>query len=795
MQEIPITGPAEGATAGQSLGRITEIITSEFGVDARLERGWVAITCLQGGLFRVAATAGSERPQPPRSYALTSQPEPQAAQIHEKNDEIGVASTCGEVRLQHEGAISLYAPDGELVSGGVGLYSEDEWLWDRRAIADKEDFYGLGERMTPLGRRGYRIDNFNWDQAKYHSEVIERMYASFPFCVALRAGRRQGWGLFLDSSYRTLFDIGYHRWDRLATGVFRGDYVAYFFCAAPLAELIRRYTDLTGRHGLPPLWALGYHQCRYSYMSAEEAREVGRAMRAHRLPCDAIWYDIDYMDSYRVFTLNRANFDANHFRDMARDGMEFRSVVIVDPALKHDPPGRYPHADEAAEKGYFLKTESGEDYIGTVWPGKVRFPDFSRAEVRDWWAEKHRFYFEELGIDGIWNDMNEPADLETHTLPDSIKMYDDGYWSTHDRMHNVYALFMIQAAYSAARRFRPNERPFQLTRSGAPGIQRYSAVWTGDNASSWHHMQMSLYQIINMGLSGIGFCGADIGGFFSNTTPELLARWYQLGTFYPFMRNHSMLGSIHQEPWAFGEQTANICRAALELRYRLLPYLYQLFQELHRSGAPIMRPLFWHYDMASHAIDQFLFGRYLLVAPVLGRGQTSKSVWLPPGVWYDFASDRRYEGSSAGTTIVVDAPLDTIPIFVRAGSILPCSTPIQHSGQFDPTHLILDIYPFDVQSGDQRPSSERLNAPLRERLYTDFLAAARPDDDSTDSMDDGADELELTTDNRFRYRRHPQSSLRSLTIRTHRLDGRPDGQLATVSEQRLDQPEIEIKLE
>lgn len=589
-------------------------------------------------------------------------------------------------------AVSLAVADGAVLSRGLAIERTHDIIIDHRTAVEGEDFYGLGERVSPLGRRGYWVQNWNTDGCRLHDP---HTYSSFPFYISANADTGACHGYFLDSSYETRFNMGEQDWDRLDISVLRGELNVYFFTGPSVADIVRAYTELTGRHAMPPAWAVGYHQCRWSYMSTQHAREVAETLRQKKIPCDVMWYDIDYMDSFRVFTFDKSRFgDMNeHAAWMAEQG--FKRVVIVDPGVKVDEPGVYNVCDEGTDKGYFVKDTDGKDYVGKVWPGGTKFPDFSRPDVRAWWGQLHKVYYDH-GINAFWNDMNEPADGSNRhkTVPRHIRMADSGRWSTMDKMHNVYALLEAKATWEDGMlALRPDDRPFLLSRAAFAGMQKYAAMWGGDNGSHWEYLRSSVAMVMNMGLSGMGFFGADVGGFFGNCTPEMLARWTQVGTFYPFFRNHTCSGTINQEPWRFGEKVEQACRRAIELRYHLLPYVYQLFRDLHQSGAPVMRPMFWHYpeDPKTYALDdQFMFGRYVLAAPVVQRGDRSRKVYLPEGAWYHYLTHERYDG---GRDHVIDAPLDSIPVFVRAGAVLPVADNMQTTDHWDRTTLTLEVFP------------------------------------------------------------------------------------------------------
>ncbi|AEJ61316.1 glycoside hydrolase family 31 [Spirochaeta thermophila DSM 6578] len=682
------------------------------------ERGVMEISSHAKGIFRVRF--GRSCPlREYRSLSVVGSARPVELEVRELEGGVEVGDGMLRVVVKDGGAASWYRSEVFLWES-EGVFRDVEWMEDRHRLGPEDEVFGLGEQMTPLSRRGYVIENWNTDANFPHTEASRPMYCSIPFMLGGRLGGGPWWGYFLDSPYRSLFDVGNADPERLTVRLFRDDLTVYVMSGDAPHEVLSLYTGLTGRHEVPPLWSLGYQQCKYSYMSEEEALGVARRFRELDIPCDGLWYDIDYMDGYRVFTFDRGRFPnpAEHFRAVKELG--FRPVVIVDPGLKADSPGVYPAVDEGSERGFFLRRPDGSEFEGRVWPGLVKFPDFSREEVRSWWAGLHRVYFE-AGVEGIWNDMNEPALLSDHvfeskTVPEEVRMYDEGRWSGQDRMHNLYALLEAMATREAFERFRPGRRPFLLTRAGFAGIQRYAAVWTGDNRSTWEHLRMSIPQILNMGLSGVGFVGADVGGFGENVTPELLVRWYQLGAFYPFFRGHNAKGFVPQEPFAFDGSVTDLCREAIRLRYRLLPYVYERFHEMAATGAPVWRPLFW-YDRSPDALrnDEFFLGGDLVVAPALERGMRRRMVYLPPGEWFHYHTHERWASGYS----IVETPIDNIPVFVRAGAVIPVyPSAMAHTGEREVRVLSLEVWPDGEAEGVFHEDDGETPAPALVHRFT-----------------------------------------------------------------------------
>lgn len=584
--------------------------------------------------------------------------------------------------------------DKELITLDSAFIKSNGFIGWQVSMKPDQKFYGLGEKTGFLDKRGRRYTMWNTDDP-LHTPDKDPLYKTIPFLISKDGDRV--FGLFVDSIALSQFDLGYENPELLTLRVKDDELDVYVIDGASIKEVLSRYTQLTGRMKLPPLWSLGYQQCRWSYYPEERVEQLAHEFKNHDIPCDAIYLDIDYMNEFRVFT-----FDENRFphpeqltQKLKEQGIHL--VTIIDPGVKMD--ADYPVYLEGARNDYFCKLPTGEVYHGKVWPGVSAFPDFSKAATRRWWGEKHAALFDR-GISGIWNDMNEPSDfsVETHgdrtlaTVPNHVMMDFDGKPRSFAKSHNAYGLLMCMATLEGFSNLKPNERPFIVTRSAYAGIQRYSAVWTGDNHSWWEHLASSIPMYLNIGLSGVPFVGGDVGGFQGECEPELFARWIQLGAFTPFFRAHSVINSKDHEPWAFGEEVEEVSRKAIKLRYSLMPYLYSVMRQAAETGLPLMRPMVLEFenDPMTHRLDdQFMVGPWLLVAPVLKRHARKRMVYLPEGGWYDFYTKEYYPG---GTTILVNAPLDRIPLFVREGAILPFAEPALSTGLMSMEHLRFEVY-------------------------------------------------------------------------------------------------------
>ncbi len=551
----------------------------------------------------------------------------------------------------------------------------------RRRRRPDDAIYGLGEKTGSHNRTGRDFTLWNTDvldpvataeftagrppddpRADHTSAEFDPYYVSIPFFYhhAHPAGTMAG--SFVDNGYRATYDFSEP--DEYTIHFDGGQYTEYVLAGPAMADVLSAYTWLTGRAGLPPLWALGYHQSRWFEYTQDAVEALGRRHRDAGIPCDVLWLDIEYMDGYRVFT-----WDADRFPDpagmlarLAGDG--FRVITIIDPGVKHE--AGYWVFDQAVDRDVLCRTEGGDIYIGQVWPGDTAFPDFATEEARAWWGELNAAHVQS-GLAGIWIDMNEPA---TGVIAPGRMRFDHGRHS-HERFHNQYALLMAMGTTAGLHAAMPDLRTFVLSRAGSAGIQRYAANWMGDNLSRWDHLGLSIPMAMGFGVSGQPFVGADVGGFHGHSNAELFLRWMQYGTLTPFCRNHSEMGNVDQYAWAWGESILDLVRDAIELRYRLLPYIYAAFVRASETGAPVQRPLVFdhQHDWAVRDLDdEYLFGPDLLVAPVVAAGQTARQVYLPAGEWYDWHTDELVGGSRY---VLTATPMDRIPIYARGGAVIP----------------------------------------------------------------------------------------------------------------------------
>ncbi|MDT7983061.1 glycoside hydrolase family 31 protein [Clostridium perfringens] len=550
-------------------------------------------------------------------------------------------------------------------------------------------YYGLGEKGGDLNKKGCYTENFNTDDPETDDDSIT-YYKTIPFYVALK--EEATYGIFFDNSFRSYFDMGKEMGDRIFFGAIGGQIQYYFIPGENIKEVVKNYTALTGRMEMPPLWSLGYQQCRFSYFSQEEVRELVKTFEEKDIPLDVVYLDIDYMDGFRVMTFKTPNFDdaAGLIGDLKEKGI--RTITIIDPGVKVDE--EYPVFKRGKEGNHFTKKLDGEMFIGAVWPGDSAFPDFSNKDCREWWKSELKKFISEHGMDGIWNDMNEPCvfNNDHKTMLETCLHNSDNGVIEHKEFHNRYGFEMSRCSKEAQEELHPNERGFSMTRATYAGGQRYSSVWTGDNMSLWSQMRMSISMNANLGISGFSFVGNDVSGFGLDSSEELFIRWMEMGPFIPIFRNHSNMYTRRQEPWAFGPRAEKIAKKSIELRYELLPYIYDLYYISHKEGLPIFRPMIMEYEKDMNLLnmrEQFMLGENMLVAPVLYEGERSKTVYLPKGSWFNYFTMEKLQG---GKWYKLPCELDEILVFVKEGSIIPTYNKKFRNVKERPKNILLKVF-------------------------------------------------------------------------------------------------------
>lgn len=550
-----------------------------------------------------------------------------------------------------------------------------------------EHFLGLGEKTGNLDRRGESHTNWNTDNFAYRV-TDDEIYSSFPFYIGVH--NDLSYGIYFDNTHKAYFNFAASN-DRFSSfGADAGEMDYYFIYRNNLPKIIEDYTWLTGRMHLPPLWALGFQQCRWSYFPDTEVINTVKTFREKKIPIDVIYLDIHYMDAYKVFTWHPERFAKPEATIRQLGEMGVKTAVIIDPGVKVEE-GYAAHEDGVA-KDVFIKYPDGQNYTAQVWPGWCHFPDFTNPSARAWWGG----WFSSLvnaGVEGFWNDMNEIASWGEGATPMIVKLDWEGQGASYKQGKNIYGMQMSRSTYEGVRGLMKGRRPLVLTRAAFSGAQRYTAIWTGDNVASEEHMMLGVRLVNSLGISGMAFSGVDVGGFSGEAAPALFGRWITIGTFTPFFRVHKAYNEKVSEPWSYGEDIESIARNYISLRYRLLPYIYSVFYEASSTGMPINRALVLENTNDENCWKQefqheYMFGPSLLVAPLESTQRTAK-VYLPEGIWYDFFTGRQYEG---GREIYTDSPLDKLPVFAKGGSVIPMQGIVQSTSMMPSDTLFLHVY-------------------------------------------------------------------------------------------------------
>jgi len=691
------------------LGAVSNSKALPTGVRVTSGSAIIEITALRDDVVRIRIGPNRQLPED-ASWAALPSARQEKVNVTAASDSSGVGFTTKFLRVQVERTTSrIVVKDlqGNILqedAPGWPVEFHDASFRIYKTMPDDEHYFGLGDKVGPLDRRQQSFTLWNTDAFGFQ-ESTDPIYKSIPFFLAVRGARATG--IFFDDTWRSNFDFGKGHHGIYSYGA-EGGAIDYYLLYGPDAKhVLSSYAWLTGATPLPPLWAFGYQQSRYSYETEARVREIADKLRADKIPSDAIYLDIDYQQNNRPFTVDPQKFP--HFPQMLEDlkKQDFRIVTITDLHIAHLPNAGYAPYDSGMAGDHFVKNPDGSTYVGPVWPGPSVFPEFTRQSTREWWGTLYKDFVSQ-GVAGFWNDMNEPAVfVPSKTMPENTphRIDEPGFKTrvaSHVEIHDVFGMENCRATYEGLLKLAPNQRPFVLTRASYAGGQRFASTWTGDNSSTWNHLRMTTPMLLNLGLSGFAFSGADVGGFAGTPQPDLLTRWIQLATFQPIDRNHTEKGSADQEPWVHGPEQENNRRRYIEERYRLLPYLYTTAEEMSRTGLPIVRPLFLEFPNATsdnHPLDidvgsQFLFGPDLMVAPAPYPDSLKPyEVQLPPGDWYDYWTGAKVASGEKISVIAVKPNLDTLPVYVREGTIIPVQPLTQSTNEVPQGPLTLRVYP------------------------------------------------------------------------------------------------------
>ena len=719
---------AGGAPARAQVGTVAAVQPRADGVDVRRGDLLMRVTALDAHVVRVRIGRGGALPED-ASWAVPAAIRARHIAVVPQAD--GFSTPSMRVRIDPQTLrLVVEDPGGKTITADTidPVTLDGRGFTLKKAMPQAEHYFGLGDKTGGMDRRGYSFVDWNTDAFGF-TVGQDPIYKSIPFVLGV-GGEGGSYGLFLDNTWRTWFDFGHREDNVLAMGGTDGPIDYYMIAGPTTGEVVRRYVDLTGHAPLAPKWALGYQQSRYSYGSADELRQVAGRLRQDHIPTDVLWLDIGFLDKNTPFTVDKQTFPdlPGLIADMGRRGMKVVTITDLHVAANR-PRGGYAPYDTGAVRNAFVHRPDGQVYVAPVWPGPSVFPDFTMASVRDWWGTLFKDQVA-MGVAGSWNDMNEPAIFETptKTMPlDTVhRIASDDFaprTATHAELHNVYGMENARATYDGLRGLAPDERAFVMTRASYAGGQRYAVTWTGDNSATWDHLKLSVQQIVNLGLSGFSYSAADVSGFAGGPSADLLTRWFEIGAFYPVFRDHSASGTPRVEPWVDGPAQEAIRRRFIEERYRLMPYFYALADQNARAGDPILRPVFYDYPTALHlSCDQswsFTLGKALLVAPPPNpESPQAYDICLPAGGWYDYwtglragapeaavagpiqsATQATGETRATGDRLRVTPRLDTLPVFVRAGTILPRQAVVQSTSETPEGPLRIDVYPGDDCAG------------------------------------------------------------------------------------------------
>ncbi len=672
-----------------SLGELKKLTKGKNSLTLETTNGVARVIVYSPEIFRISIS--KKTPAADFSYAVVGKPVDCKVNILETEGQVLVITDSLRLQVNTDPVrFKLISHDGKTVINEDDTFGTT-WVGEEvttfKRLQEGEKFIGLGEKTGNLDRRGEGYTNWNSDVPGYNVNH-DPIYASFPFYIGIH--HNVAYGIYFDNTHKSYFNFGASN-DRYSSfGADAGEMDYYYIGGNSVARIIENYTYLTGRAPMPPLWGLGFQQSRWSYYPEAQVMDIARTFRNKKIPLDVLYLDIHYMDAYKVFTWHPERFPnpsgmVSNLRDMG-----IHTAVIIDPGIKVEK-GYAPYED-GIQKNMFLKYPDGTNYTAQVWPGWCNFTDYTMPEARKWWGDKFNDDVR-IGITGFWNDMNEIASWGAGKTSSIVRFNWEGRGASYREGKNVYGMLMARSTYEGVRQLM-NKRPLVLTRAAFAGAQRYTAIWTGDNATSEEHMLLGCRLVNSLGITGMPFCGTDVGGFMNgDASRSLFARWISIGAFTPFFRVHKHVDYNMSEPWSYGAEVETISRNYISLRYKLLPYLYSAFYETHGKGIPVNRSLSitntfddktWHYVYQ----NQFMFGPSLLVAPVESTKDLTK-VYLPQGNWYDFYTGKQYEGRQE---VSVECPLDKLPVFVKGGSFVPMQSLIQSTSEQPSDTLFLHIY-------------------------------------------------------------------------------------------------------
>lgn len=675
----------------KNVGKIISYSKTKNGIEGKTISSYFQIITYNDNTIRVRISKNEIKDN--FSYVLVNTELPNYnAEVKEENNFIVISTKTIDVYVEKKPALRVIFKNksgkiiNEDVSGeGFGTTFIGDKVSSYKVLQDGERFVGLGEVLGNLDKRGMGFVLNNTDTYKYGDPRLP-MYVSVPFYIGIH--HNEVYGLFYHNTYKTFFNFGLST-PFTSINADGGDADYFFFYDNSIAKIIEHYTGQTGRISLPPIWSLGYHQSRCSYYPQEKVKLLAETFRKKNIPIDCIVLDADYLHEYEPFRINKNRFpDLNGLAKDLKE-MNIEITASVNPGIKID--STYDAWIDGLKEDVYLKYSDGSLFVSDIAPNTNHYVDFTNPTGRNWWRDKMKF-LSDNGIHGYWNDMNEPA-VGGSYLPDNLLFDFDGRKANSLEAKNLYGFLMARSSFESAIMYGKDKRPFILTRSGFAGVQRYSAVWTGDNTASDEFLLGGVLLNNQMGLSGIPFVGPDIGGYIGDGTKELFTRWMQIGIFSPFARNHKGEFNHANEPWAYDEETEAISKSFLGFRYRLMPYIYSLFYKASQTGLPISKSLCIDYPFDSKVYDNLyqnesLFGDAFLVVPVTSK-EATKKIYLPKGEWYDLFTEDLICGEIEFNK---EVSFYQIPVYVKSSSIIPMQPLVQSTKEKSSDTIFIHIY-------------------------------------------------------------------------------------------------------
>ena len=626
--------------------------------------------------------------------------------------------------FETEAVVTDIRPETDAPAYGTVSVNDDGSFSYTYKLAAKDRVYGLGENVRGINKRGFEYISNCTDQPKHHEDT-KSLYGAHNFLIVDGETR---FGLFFDYPSTMTFDVAYRTKDNLIITCDRRDLYLYVITGDSDLDIVKQFRKIIGRSYIAPKFAFGFGQSRWGYRTKEDFRKVVNEHRSKHIPLDMVYMDIDYMEDFKDFTLNPDEFaDFPDFVEEMRK-QNIHLVPIIDAGVKIE--NGYDVYEEGIEKGYFCKRADGSEFVAAVWPGETHFPDFLNPDARRWFGDKYKILLD-MGIDGFWNDMNEPAIFYTpeglenakklikdfSDNPDDTPAFDvlwsleelannpedyksfyhniNGKKICHADVHNLFGYNMTRAAGEAFERIKPDERVLMFSRSSYVGMHRYGGIWMGDNLSWWSHLLMNLKMLPSLNMIGILYTGADIGGFGSDTSRDLVLRWLALGVFTPLMRNHSAKGTREQEFYQF--EDASDFESVISVRYRLIPYIYSEYMKAALNDEMMFKPLAFAYpddEIAVQIEDQMMLGNEVMITPICTQNAQGRFVYLPEDMMFvKFMGDGSiYTEKMARGSHYISVALNEVPLFIRENKCIPLAAKAESTADIDEDNLSLIGY-------------------------------------------------------------------------------------------------------